>query len=197
MNDPAATLAALCIFNGLGLSPVFASPHSRFALAGSPISPRFTQCRNYLSRFFSSEGTVENFNPLEVFKGCAAPAQWIRGAVGTLQHSLYAEHGIDVPDAADVDPAAWFADLDEIAGLLLSVESGAVSREMVEAVIDAWQEPEIIPKRTDSRAAYLTRLYAEARALQASGAFLTNAPAISRARQTHKLPEGQTFPISA
>jgi len=195
-NNPAATLAALCIFNGLNLSPVFASPDSRYQLAGAPLSPRFVQCRNYLSRFFHpSQPSPEDFAPLEVFNGAVAAAQWIRGAVGTLQHSLYAEHRIDVPDAAGVDPAAWFDELDAIAALLLAVEPDAISHELIESVMDAWQEPDIIPKYEDSRASFLSRYYAQARRLRDAGQMMTNAQTISRARTLFKLPEGRNLPI--
>lgn len=184
--SPAATLAALCVFNGLRLSPVFASPDSRLTLAGSPLSPRFIQCRNYLSRFFGPDSTPEDFSPLEFLAGGVAVSQWLRGAVGTLQHSLYIEHGIDVPDVASIDPAAWFDELDTIAGLLRDVEPEAPSHEMVEGLLGFWGEPDLIPVHPDSRAAYLAQVYMEARALQDAGTLLTSAAAIAKARRMQK-----------
>lgn len=183
-HTPQATLAALCIFNGLRLSPLFGSPIPGLCLAGPKVAPRFDQCRNYLSRFFNADSTADDYAPLEVFSnGTVAAAQWIRGAVGIMQYALYSEFGIDVPDATDIDPAAWFDDLDRLAYAFHEAED-SVPSEAVERLLEAWQEPDIIPKHEDSRQSFLSAYYGQARDLQTTGAFLTTVPAITRARHT-------------
>lgn len=183
-HTPQATLAALAIFNGLQLSPLFGSPFPDRVLVGPQVAPRFNQCRNYLSRFFNADSTADDYAPLEIFpNGNVAVAQWIRGAVGIMQYALYSEHGIDVQDAADIDPAAWFDGLDRLAYAFHEVEN-SVPSEAVERLLEAWQEPDIVPKHDDSRQFFLADYYAQARDLQSQGAFLTTAPTIARARHT-------------
>lgn len=185
-HTPQATLAALAIFNGLGLSPLFGSPIEGLRLAGPRIAPRFNQCRNYLSRFFNADSTADDYAPLEQFpNGTIAAAQWIRGAVGIMQYALYSEYGIDVPDATDIDPAAWFQDLDILAYRFHEAED-SIPSEAVEKLLEAWQEPDVTPKHEDSRQFFLSAYYGQARGLQTQGAFLTAAPAIARARQSRK-----------
>lgn len=179
-HSSAATIAALCIFNGLQLSPVHAPIAPYLRLLGSPVSPRFEQCRNYLSRFFNDGSVTDAFNPVEVFNGKMAAAPWIRGAVGMLQYTLLQE-GVDVPDADAVDPAAWFENLVEFAGPFGDVEPLSIAD--VYKVFDAWAEKDTLPCYPESRGYFLSRLYGQARELQSQDEFLVTVSAITRARK--------------
>jgi len=185
------TLAALAIFNGLRLSPVYASPSPALALLGPPIAPRFNQVRNYLTRFFTDASTVHDFNPVEELGEKMAAAQWVRGAVGVLQHALFEEYKMDVPDASDIDPAIWFNGLVDMVELFRAAEPDTVDRSHLADVIHAWHDPGEAERFPGSRDAYLHDLYSHARELQAQGLFLTTVPSISRARQvaTLRTPE--------
>jgi hypothetical protein len=196
VNNQNATLAALCVFNGLKLSPVVASPDPRFALLGDSIHPRFNQCANYLTRFFTPSSTVEAFCPLEVFNGALAIAPWLRGAVGMLQHTLNLSDGIDVPDVDNLDPAIWFEDLHEIV-VMYRLHSAPLTLGVTAAVKvqEHWEAPDFVPVHRDSRAYYLASLYAQARAVRDSDAFLVSAPAIARARQSKRPADGQRLPF--
>lgn len=175
-----ATLAALCIFNGLKLSPIVASPVPGFTHIGPHVSPHFEQCRNYLNRFFDDSSTLEAFAPLESFGETMAAAPWIRGAVGILQYVLHGTAGLDIPDADMMDPAAWFEGLPDLVGVWNQYQS--VSIDPI-PVFNTWKQPVKEPgKRFTARPQYLTELYAKARALQAQDAFLVNPQAIARAR---------------
>lgn len=176
-----STLAALAIFNGLRLSPLYASPSPTLALLGPRIAPRFNQTRNYLTRFFSERATVHDFNPVEELGEKMAAAQWVRGAVGVLQHALYEEFAMDVPDASDMDPAIWFDGLADMVKLFSEVEDDTVLPEHLAAVLDGWKQPKEAGF-PGSRDHYLSALYDHARSLQADGTFLSTVPAIARAR---------------
>jgi len=196
--NTAATVAALCIFNGLGLSPVSASPSHRFKLAGPAVSPRFQQIERYMSRFFTPDSTGADFMPLEVFDGYMAFAPWIRGAVGTLQYSLKQEHDISVPDAHDLGPGDFFDDLEGLA--LLYIEHAAPkSPELLRAVArkveSIWTEDEPTATDPDSQQAYVQKLYAICHAMQERDQLLTSSPGIIRARNANPPKEGQKYPI--
>jgi len=198
MNAPAATasslptLAALAIFNGLRLSPVYASPSPALALLGPSIAPRFNQVRNYLTRFFTDAATVHDFCPVEELGEKMAAAQWVRGAVGVLQHALYEEYDMDIPDASDIDPAIWFNGLVDMVELFRAAEPDTVDRSHLADVINAWHDPGEVERFPGSRNAYLYDLYMKARELQAQGLFLTSVPSIAKARANATAGEAKT-----
>jgi len=209
-----ATLAALCIFNGLKISPVLASPSHRFALPCGPISPRFTQAERYLSQAFPKDtgpdkaaliaDAVARFAPLEVFNGAMAAAPWIRGAIGTLQWSFREAHGIAIPNAEDIDPASWFEDLE---GLVILYGECAfpnpteeqardirLLRKLANKVMDRWDEEEGTAD-PESNQGYIQKLYAIANAMQERDQLLTSVTRISNARKNKPLEPGQKYPF--
>jgi hypothetical protein len=198
--NAAATVAALCIFNGLGLSPVNASPSHRFKLAGPAVSPRFEQIERYMNRYFPEPGSasVKDYMPLEVFDGHMAFAPWLRGAVGTLQYSLKREHGITIPDAHGIDPARFFDDLEGLA--LLYIEHAKPQdwyfiKNLARNVEAMWTEDEETATNPNSQQAYVQKLYAICHAMQERDQLLTSSPGIIRARNANPPKEGQKYPI--
>lgn len=191
---PQATLAALALFNGLHLSPIYASPDPRLTHIGENVTPKFVQLQRYMARFFTEKSTPEDFNPLEIFNGALASAQWIRGGAGVLQYALFNEYGIDTPNDSAIDPAAWFRGLDRMADLWRKAGQ-RMPPELVLNVLERWQERPGASETDEGRAGYLARLYAQARGLQTDEGFLTTVPTITRARVSRPLAEGQTLPF--
>lgn len=209
-----ATLAALCIFNGLKISPVLASPSHRFTLPCGPVSPRFIQAEKYLAQAFPNETgpdrvaliseAVARFAPLEVFNGAMACASWIRGAVGTLQWSFNEAHRIRIPNAEDIDPAAWFEDLE---GLVIlygecafpnpterEAQDIRLLRVLANKVMDKWDEEEGTAD-PESNQGYIQKLYAIANAMQERDQLLTSPSRIAKARKEKPLQPGQKYPF--
>jgi hypothetical protein len=191
---PQVTIAALAIFNGLKLAPFHVSPDPDLTLVGVTVAPKFVQCRNYMARFFTEESGPEAFNPLEIFDGALAASQWVRGGVGIMQYALFTESDMDIPDAASIDPAAWFEGLEHMADLWRGAGQ-EVDPEMLAKVTEAWQERDAAPGPNGSRAGYLARLYGQARELQAGDALLVGIKPIAAARLNHPPAEGQTVPF--
>jgi len=196
--NAAATVAALCIFNGLGLSPVNASPSHRFTLSGPAVSPRFEQIERYMNRYFNKASGAPDYMPLEVFDGFMAFAPWLRGGIGTLQYSLQEAHGITVPDAHDIDPAMFFDDLEGLA--LLYIEHAKPQdwyfiKNLARNVEAMWTEDEDTATDPKSQQFYIQRLYAICHAMQERDQLLSSAPSIIRARGANPPKEGQKYPI--
>jgi hypothetical protein len=199
MKNIPATVAALCIFNGLRLSPVQVSPMAyRFKLPGTAVTPRFTQCERYLSRFFPGDGVmVDSYMPLEVFDGQMAVAAWIRAAVGTLQYS-YKSEGVIIPNAHDIDPHLWFDDLEGLAMLYnehTDPDRPGVIKTLARMVETKWCEDDSTAYNKESNQHYIQTLYAQAGYMMERDQMLTSASGIIRARVTNPAKPGQKYPL--
>jgi hypothetical protein len=202
MKNVPATVAALCIFNGLRISPVMTAPQPyRYKLPCAPVSPRFVQCERYLSRFFEQRTgpavTIQDYMPLEVFNGQIAVAAWIRAAIGTLQYS-FKQDGITIPDAHDIDPSLWFDDLVGFAMLYndhAKPDEQYIIKSLASLVADRWEEDEHSATNKESNQFYIQQLYGQAGGMMERDLFLTSASSIIRARTVHALPPGQRYPF--
>lgn len=185
MKNIHATVAALCIFNGLGISPVQESPRPRrWKLAMPPVAPRFEQCERYLSRFFNDQSTGTDYSPLEVFKDTMAVSAWIRAAVGHLQYS-FKQDGISLPNPQDVHPSLWFSDLEGIALIFNEIanpEQPASIYALASRVQDLWELDTSPTSHGETRRLYAQTLYGQFDYMKERDQLLISAPAIIRER---------------